>query len=248
MIKIKNKEEIADLKEGGKKLSNILDMVLKEAKPGVSAQELDDMAEEKIRETGGEPAFLNFSGYPATLCVSINEAVVHGIPSKNLILKEGDVVGVDIGMKYKGMYTDMAKTVGVGKISKEAKKLIKVTRESFFKGVGIIKEGARVGDIGEAVQKYVEKYGYSVVRSLAGHGVGHAVHEEPKVPNYGKKGTGEVLRAGMVLAIEPMVCEGHHELETHEDGWTAITKDRSVTSHFENTIVVTKKGYELITK
>ncbi|MFH1890524.1 MAG: type I methionyl aminopeptidase [Candidatus Kuenenbacteria bacterium] len=251
MIKIKTPKEIEVLKEGGQKLAQILNMVLDKVKPGVSAQELDDLAEKEIRQAGGEPSFLNFQEYPATVCVSINEAVVHGIPNKNIILKEGDVAGVDIGMKYpakNGLYTDMARTVGVGNMSKEAKKLMKVTEESFFRGVREIKEGAKVGDIGEAVQKYVEKYGYSVVRSLAGHGVGYAVHEEPKIPNYGRKGEGEVLQAGMAIAIEPMVCAGDYNLETLSDGWTAITKDRSLTSHYENTIVVTKKGYEILTE
>jgi len=248
MITIKTAEEIEILRDGGEKLAKILGMVLSRVKPGVSSKELDDLAEIEIRKIGGEPAFKNFQNYPATLCVSVNEAVVHGIPREDVILKEGDVVGVDIGMKYKGLYTDMARTVGVGGISAEAKKLIAVTEKSFLKGARTVKHGAYVGDIGEAVQKYVEQHGYSVVRSLAGHGVGYGVHEEPRIPNFGKKGDGEVLKSGMVLAIEPMVCAGGYELETDKDGWTAVSKDRSLTAHYENTIVVTKLGCEMLTQ
>jgi methionyl aminopeptidase len=251
MITIKTPDEIEILRNGGHKLAEILDMVLKRVKPGVAAEELDKYAEELIIEAGGRPAFKGHEGFPGTLCISANEAVVHGVPHKEMILNEGDLVGIDIGMEFpaqKGLYTDMARTVGVGKISDKAKELIKVTRQAFYRGVRVVKPGGSIGDIGYEIQRYVEERGYSVVRSLSGHGVGYKVHEDPKIPNYGEKGSGEILKAGMVLAIEPMVCEGDYELETLEDGWTAVTKDRLLAAHFENTLVVTNKGYEILTK
>lgn len=251
MITIKTPEEIEILRQGGAKLARILDMVIERVKPGVEAIKLDKYAQELILEAGGRPSFKGYDGFPGTLCVSVNEAVVHGAPHKGLILNEGDVVGIDIGMQWKaekGMYTDMARTVAVGEISKEGEKIIKVTEKSFYKALKVIRPGAYIGDIGYAVQKYVESHGYSVVRSLSGHGVGYRVHEDPKIPNYGQKGSGEMIKAGMVLAIEPMVCAGSYELVTLEDGWTAVSKDNSLTSHFENTILVTDKGAEILTK
>ncbi len=250
MITIKTPEEVDVIRQGGHKLAKILDMVIEKVEPGVSTLELDEYAEQLILEAGARPAFKGFSGFSGTLCTSVNDAVVHGVPSKNKILKEGDIIGLDIGMQWPkvgGLYTDMARTVGVGNISDEAKKLIEVTKKSFYKAINVVKSGARVGDIGEAVQKYVESEGYSVVRSLSGHGVGYDVHEDPRIANYGKAGTGDILRTGMVLAIEPMVCVGSYELETLADGWTAVTKDGSLTSHHENTLVVTEKGCEILT-
>ncbi|NMC51772.1 type I methionyl aminopeptidase [Candidatus Kuenenbacteria bacterium] len=251
MTTIKKPEEIKIIAEGGKKLAKILKLVIKRAQPGINAWQLDQYAEELIIKAGGHPAFKGHAGFPGTLCISPNEAVVHGVPKKEMILKEGDIVGVDIGMRYPavdGLYTDMARTVGVGKISDEAKKLIKVTEESFFQGIKTVREGSRVGDLGATIQEYVEKNGFSVIRSLCGHGVGYSVHEDPKVMNFGQKGTGEVLKEGVVLAIEPMVAAGHYELETLEDGWTAVTKDRKLAAHYENTIVVTKSGCKILTK
>jgi len=251
MISIKSTEEIDILRIGGAKLAKILDMVIARIEPGVKAIDLDSYAEELILEAGGRPSFKGHEGFPATLCVSVNEAVVHGVPHSDLILKEGDIVGVDIGMQWraeKGMYTDMARTVAVGAISKEGEKLIKITEKSFNKALKAVKPGAYVGDIGYVVQKYVESHGFSVVRCLSGHGVGYKVHESPKIPNYGKKGTGEMLKAGMVLAIEPMVCAGDYELETLDDGWTAVSRDKCMTAHHENTIFVTSRGAEILTK
>ena len=250
MITIKTPEEIEVLREGGKKLVRILDMVIERVKPGVTTLELDQYAEELVKKEGGRPSFKNYEGFPGTLCTSVNEAVVHGEPNKNVILKDGDIVGIDVGMEYPsehGLYTDMARTVAVGKIAKEAQELIEVTQKSFYKGLKAIKDGAHIGDIGEAVQSYVELHGFGVVRSYCGHGVGYKIHEEPKIPNYGKKGTGEQLKAGMVIAIEPMVTLGDYNLETLDDGWTAVTKDRSLASHYENTVLVTENGAEVLT-
>lgn len=250
MITIKTPEEIDIIRQGGHKLAEILDMVIAKVKPGVSTLELDEYAEKLIIEVGGRPAFKGFSGFTGTLCTSVNEAVVHGVPSRDEILKEGDIIGLDVGMQYPkkdGLYTDMARTVAVGKIIPKAEKLIEVTKKSFYKAVEVVRPGATVGDIGAAVQQYVEDQGYSVVRSLSGHGVGYEVHEDPIIANYGQVGTGEILQAGMVLAIEPMVCAGGYELKTLDDGWTAVTKDGSLTSHHENTLVVTDKGCEILT-
>jgi methionyl aminopeptidase len=263
VITIKTPDEIEVLRKGGQRLAQILDMVLERVKPGVKARDLDKYAEELIRKAGGRPAFKGHDDFPGTLCISANEAVVHGVPHKKMVLRVGDLVGIDVGMQWparnathsvaggpikKGLYTDMARTVGVGKISGKAKQLIKVTERAFYKGVKRIRPGARLGDIGYEIQHYVEAQGFSVVRSLSGHGVGYKVHEEPKIPNYGEKGSGEILKAGMVLAIEPMVCAGNYELETLKDGWTAVTKDRSLTAHYENTLVVTDKGCEILTR
>lgn len=250
MVTIKTPEEIEILRAGGRKLAEVLVLVLLKVKPGVNAEDLDKYAEELIIKYGGKPAFKGHEGFPGTLCVSPNEAVVHGVPGKTIIFQEGDIVGVDIGMRYpakKGLYTDMARTIGVGKISVEAEKLIRVTEKSFFKGLKVVRQGATVGDIGAAVQKYVEAHGYSVVRSLAGHGVGYSVHEDPRIPNFGEKGQGVILQAGMVIAVEPMVCAGHYDLETLADGWTAVTKDKKLAAHYENTILVTEKGSEILT-
>lgn len=251
MTTIKTPQEIKIIKEGGHKLAKILDLVIKRVQPGINAWQLDQYAEQLIIEAGGHPAFKGHQGFSGTLCVSPNEAVVHGVPTKEMILKEGDIVGIDIGMRYPvqgGLYTDMARTVGVGKISDEAKKIIRVTEESFFQGIRTVKDGSRLGDLGFAVQAYAEKNGYAVIRSLCGHGVGYAVHEDPKVMNFGQKGTGEVLREGMVLAVEPMIAAGQYDLETLDDGWTAVTRDRSLSAHYENTIVVEKKGCRILTK
>ena len=255
MIIIKTQEEITIMKEGGKILAGILDEVSKAVIPGISTLELDELAERLIREAGGDPAFLNYSvegeednPYPATLCTSVNSEVVHGIPSKNEILKEGDIIGLDIGMFYKGLCTDTAITVGVGKISEDVQKLMDVTLRALKKGISQIKSGAHRGDIGSVIQQYVEGEGFSIVKQLVGHGVGKEVHEEPRVPNYGEFGTGIKLEEGMTLAIEPMVNVGEDLVQTDDDQWTIITNDKSLSAHFEHTVVVTKKGCTIITE
>jgi methionyl aminopeptidase len=253
MITIKTPEEIKILREGGEILASILREVAEKIKPGVITFELDILAEDLIKKAGGEPSFKNYKTkddrvpYPASLCVSVNDEVVHGIPLRNKILKEGDIVSLDLGMKYKNLYTDMAITVPVGEIDKGEKKIIEVCKKALSEGIKITKEGNTVGDIGWMVQKFVEKNGFNVIRNLVGHGVGYKAHEDPDIPNFGKKGTRETLKEGMILAIEPMISAGSHEIFLDEDNWTWKTKDGSLSAHFEHTIVVTKKGGEIIT-
>jgi methionyl aminopeptidase len=253
MITIKTPEEIKILREGGRRLASVLYQVAEKAKPGIATIEIDELAEKLIRDNGGEPSFKNYKTFqdkipfPASLCVSVNDEIVHGIPSKDRILKEGDIVSLDLGMKYKNLYTDMAITVPIGKINKQAKKLIETAEKSLAEGIRIIKEGNYIGDIGFAIQKYVEKKGFSVVRKLVGHGVGHKAHEDPEIPNFGKKGTREILKSGMVLALEPMITAGSPDIVLDSDNWTWKTKDGSSAAHFEHTVAVTKNGAEIIT-
>lgn len=253
MITIKTLEEIKTLKEGGKRLASILYEVAEKVKPGIATIKLDELAEELIIKAGGQPSFKNYKTaddkffYPASLCVSINEEIVHGIPNAERILKDGDIVSLDLGMKYKNLYTDMSITVPVGKINKEAEKIIKATKKSLDMGIKATKEGARVGDIGFAIQSYAEKNGFNVVRKLVGHGVGYKVHEMPDVPNFGKKGTGLKLKEGMVLALEPMLTVGSPEIILGKDNWTWKTKDGSLSALFEHTVAVTKNGVEILT-
>jgi methionyl aminopeptidase len=250
MVDIKTQQEIEIIAEGGKILSQILAELCKMAEEGgISTMDLEKKAEEMMKEIGAEPSFKNYHGYPNILCTSVNKRVVHGIPSKNEILQSGNIIGIDIGMKYKGLYTDMAYTVAVGEVSSEAQKLREVTKGALQAGLNQIKSGNHVGDIGFAVSKYVEdqNLGYGVVRQLTGHGVGRHVHEEPMIPNFGKPGIGEELKSGMVLAIEPMVTLGDWRVVTLDDGWTAVTADGSLAAHFEKTIVVTEDGYIILT-
>ncbi len=254
MITVKTLEEIKVLRKGGKILASVLYQVAEKAKPGIATTELDEWAEKLIRENGGEPSFKNYKTFqdkipfPASLCVSVNNEIVHGIPSKDRILKEGDIVSLDLGMKYKNLYTDMAITVGVGKINKQAKKLIEITEKSLAEGIRIIKERNYIGDIGFAIQKYVEKKGFSVVRKLVGHGVGYKAHEDPEVPNFGEKGTREILKNGMVLTLEPMITAGGPDIILDSDNWTWKTKDGSLAAHFEHTIAVTDAEPEVLTR
>jgi methionyl aminopeptidase len=251
-IIIKNKKEIEIIREGGKILAEILQKVAQKIKPGVSASDLDQYAFQLIKEKGGTPAFLNYKphgvskAYPSSLCVSINDEIVHGIPSKNKVLKEGDIVSIDLGLKYKGLFTDHALTVGVGKISLESQKLIDKTKEALDVGIWSAIGGKNVGDIGYAIESLVGKQ-YGLVRDLAGHGVGKKVHEDPYVPNYGKAGTGPKLISGMIIAIEPMICLGRGDIITMPDGYTIKTKDGSLSAHFEHTILITEGDAEILT-
>jgi methionyl aminopeptidase len=225
-----------------------LDLVGSKVKAGVSTQALNDYAEELIARAGGAPAFKNYKGYPATLCTSVNSQIVHGIPSEKVILENGDIIGLDLGLVYQGMVTDMARTFAVGKISKEAKKLIQVTRECLTRAIKEIAPGKHLGDLSFAVQSHAEKNGFSVVRELVGHGVGREVHEDPPIPNYGEKGTDLILKPGMTLAIEPMINLGQWPARFLKDGWTVETRDGSLSAHFEHTVAVTEDGYEILTE
>lgn len=247
MITIKKPEEIKKLAQGGKLLANILKKASKACKPGASLLDLEKLIDQWIEEAGAEPSFKNYQGYPSSVCISVNEEVVHCAPHDYKI-KEGDLVSLDCGLVYKGLYTDMAVTVPVGMISLQADKLVKVTKKALAIGIDQAKPGNKVGDIGAAIQKYVEEQGLSVVRQLVGHGVGYKVHEEPRIPNFGKAGTGVELKEGMVLALEPMVNLGGPDVVFEEDGWRVTTADKSLSAHFEKTIVVTKKGPKILTK
>lgn len=253
-IIIKTKEEIEILREGGKRLAQILKTVGENVAPGVSAYDLDKLAEKLIRDGGDEPAFLGYkpeghgAPYPASLCVSVNSEVVHGIPFKEKKLKEGDIVSIDLGLKHKGLFTDHAITLPVGKISKKDTELIRVSKDALMEGIQAIIPGARVGDIGYAIQKFVKPYGYGIVRVLSGHGVGKYIHEDPYVPNFGKKGTGVALTPGMVIAIEPMLTHGTHNVIVDKDGYTIRTSDGTRAAHFEHTVLITEDGAEILTK
>ncbi len=254
MITIKTPEEIKILRDGGKILASILLMVANKAKPGVATSELDEYAESLIKKAGAEASFKNYKTaddkfpFPASLCVSINDEVVHGIPLQERILKEGDIIGLDLGLKWKNLYTDAAITVPVGKIGPDAEKLLKITKSALEKGIEVIKENVYAGDIGFAIQFYVEKNGFNVVKKLVGHGVGYNVHEDPEIPNWGKKKTGIVLKKGMVFALEPMVSMGNGDVVLDKNNWTWKTKDGFLSAHFEHTIAVVERGAEILTE
>jgi methionyl aminopeptidase len=253
-IIIKSEKEIEILREGGKRLASVLQQVAKHVTPGVTAIELDQLAERLIREMGDEPAFLNYKPYgakkpyPASLCVSVNSEVVHGIPKATTILKEGDVVSLDLGLKHKGMFTDHAVTVPVGKISKEVRELLDTTEASLYVGIAEAIKGNRTGDVGYAVEQFANKKKYGIVRDLAGHGVGKHIHEDPYIPNYGKRGVGEVFKTGMVVAIEPMFNLGGDDLVLLDDGYTYATADGKKSAHFEHTVLITDGEPEILTK
>lgn len=252
-IIIKTPEEIKKIKEGGKILAKILSKTAKIIKPGISTLEIDQYIFNLIKKNGGTPAFLNYrphgmrSSFPASACISINDEIVHGIPTKNKILKEGDIVSVDIGLKYKGLFTDHAMTVGVGKVSEINRKLIEDTKKALEVGIRAAIGGNTIGDIGYAIEQFV-KNKYGIVRDLAGHGVGKEIHEDPYVPNYGKKGQGVKLVPGMIIAIEPMLCLGTHQIEVDDDDWTIRTRDGKNSAHFEHTILITKGKPKILTK
>ncbi len=242
MIRLKSKREIEIMQKAASILRKAFEKLGPAVQPGVSTLELDEAAERAIREAGGEPAFKGYRGFPRTLCVSVNEEVVHGIPSARK-LNEGDLVSLDLGVKYQGYYSDAARSLVVGKGSAEALRLVRVARESFLAGFEAIRTpGKRIGDLSRAVQECVEGNGFGVVRDYVGHGIGQAIHEEPAVPNFGKPGQGLKIEPGLVLAIEPMVTAGHYAVETLPDGWTVVTKDRRLASHYEDTVAFTEDG------
>lgn len=255
MIIIKTPEEIEKLREGGKRLAMVLAKTAALVRPGISALELDEFAQAEIKKLGDTPAFLGYKApghriaYPAALCVSVNSEVVHGIPTAKTILKDGDLVSLDLGIKHDGLFTDHAVTVPVGEISKERAKLLRITREAMYRGIQAIVPGARVGDVGHTIESYVNKEGnYGIVKGLAGHGVGRAIHEDPFIPNYGRAKTGEKFVPGMVVAIEPMLTLGSDEVIEGRDGYTMKTEDGSIAAHFEHTVVITETGCEILTE
>ncbi len=248
MIKIKSPQEIDAMRAAGNITAQTFQRLQEEIKPGITTYELDLIATRFIEKNNASCSFLNYSGYPAHICTSVNDQVVHGIPSKHVVLKEGDIVSIDIGVCYKGYHGDSAKTFPVGKISDEAERLIRVTRESFYEGLQKACAGNRVQDIGASVQAHAEKNGYSVVRSLIGHGVGSALHEDPEVPNFGTPGRGARLIPGMTLAIEPMVNMGAYHVKTLADGWTVVTADGSLSAHYEHSVLIQDGEAEILTR
>ncbi|MBN1205618.1 MAG: type I methionyl aminopeptidase [Myxococcaceae bacterium] len=247
-VEIKSKDEIALMREAGRIVCEILDELEKAVAPGVTTWELDALAEKLIYEKGARPAFKGYLGFPCCLCASINEEVVHGIPSKKRKLAQGDLMKLDFGVVYRGFFGDSARTVPVGKVSAEAQALVEATRQALEKGIAAAVPGNRLGDIGHAVQRHVEARGYSVARGFSGHGIGRKLHEQPEVNNHGEPGSGMKLRPGMTLAIEPMVNLGTWEVALLEDDWTAVTLDHKLSAHFEHTIVVTEHGPEVLTR
>lgn len=247
MIILKSEAEIEKIRKASRIVAEVIKALEPMVREGVTTKDLDRMAEEWIRKKGALPAFKGYRGYPATLCTSVNETVVHGIPS-NRPLKEGDIIGIDCGAVFEGFYGDSAKTFPVGKVDAESKRLLDVTRESLYQGIRRIAVGNRLHDISWAVQSHVEKAGFSVVRDFVGHGVGRNLHEEPQVPNFGTPGTGVRLSTGMVLAIEPMVNQGTPEVKVLDDGWTAVTLDGKRSAHFEHTVALTEKGCEILSE
>jgi methionyl aminopeptidase len=247
-VGIKTRDEIALMREAGRIVSEILDELEKAVAPGVTTWDLDALSEKLIYQKGARPAFKGYHGFPACLCASVNDEVVHGIPSKRRKLREGDLMKLDFGVVYRGFFGDSARTVPVGKVSSEAQALVNTTREALHKGIQAMVPGNRLGDIGHAVQRHVEARGFSVVRLFSGHGIGRRLHEEPDVPNYGQPGSGMKLRPGMVLAVEPMVNQGTDEVMVLEDQWTAVTRDSKLSAHFEHTVLITEGGPEVLTR
>ncbi|HON58731.1 MAG TPA: type I methionyl aminopeptidase [Smithella sp.] len=247
MIILKLPEEIEKARASNRIVAEVLSRLREKIKPGVKTKELDKLAEEITAKRGAKPAFKGYRGYPFALCVSVNDVVVHGMPSDR-VLEAGDIVGLDFGVFYDGFYGDAAITLPVDKVSEKAEKLMQVTEQSLYAGIEQAKSGNRLGDISAAVQDTVEKAGYSVVRDFVGHGIGKNLHEEPQIPNFGKKGRGIELKRGMILAIEPMVNEGKCHVKVLQDGWTVVTQDGSLSAHFEHSVAITDDGPEILSR
>jgi len=246
-ISIKSDKEIELMRESGRILAKVLKELEAHVRPGVSTLEIDRICYELIKSDGCTPSFLNYNGFPASICVSINDEVVHGIPDRDRIIKEGDIVSLDCGVIYEGYHSDAARTLPVGEISPEAKKLIEVTEQSFFEGIKYAKAGNHLHEISEAIQAYVESFGFSVVRDLVGHGIGRHLHEEPQVPNFKQRSRGPKLVAGMTLAIEPMVNAGRYDVYWADNDWTVLTEDGSLSAHYENTVLITEGEPKILT-
>jgi methionyl aminopeptidase len=246
MVKLKTEEEIAFIKESSLILGKAQAEVAKILKPGITGLEVDKVVETFIRDNGGVPSFKNYRGFPFSICFSVNDAVVHGFAT-DAVLKEGDIVSVDCGVLLNGFHSDSAYTFAIGEVPNSAVKLLKVTKESLYKGIENAITGKRIGDIGSAIQNYAEANGYTVVRELVGHGIGKDLHEEPEIPNYGKRGNGSVLKQNTVIAIEPMINQGKREVKTLKDGWTVVTRDGSPSAHYEHTVAVRNGKAEILT-
>ncbi|MBE5848296.1 MAG: type I methionyl aminopeptidase [Lachnospiraceae bacterium] len=246
-VSIKSAREIELMRESCKLLEDVFAQMEAIVRPGISTKDIDRLGEKLIREKGCTPNFLNYNGYPASICVSVNDEVVHGIPHKDHILDEGDIVSLDAGLIYKGYHSDMARTFGVGEISEEAKQLIKATRQSFFEGIKMAKAGNHLYDISNAIDAYITPFGYGIVRDLVGHGIGTKLHEDPQIPNFAQKRRGVRLEAGMTLAVEPMINAGRADVEWLDDDWTVVTEDGSLSAHYENTILITDGEPEILT-
>lgn len=245
--KVKTAKEIEAMRTAGRICSEVLALLKKVVKPGMSTKELADIAAQEIARKGAKPAFLGYSGFPDVICISLNEEVVHGIPSKDKTIKSGDIVSLDLGVTYDGMIVDSAISVLVGPVDRQKLKLLEATRTSLQEGVDKLRDGCYVGDISSAVEKILEKAKFGIVRDLVGHGVGHKVHEEPNIPNYGSEGSGPRLQAGMTIAIEPMATMGDERVYIDKDGWTVKTSDDSLSAHFEQTVLVTAAGHDILT-
>lgn len=247
MIEVKNDSELQKMREAGKVTATVLKLMTELVKPGISTLELDAAAEKTIRSFGATPLFLGYYGFPGTICASVNEEVVHGIPKKDRILKSGDIISIDTGARLDGFCSDAAITLGVGEVSDEAQRLMDVTKKSLYKAIGQVKPGKRLGDVEHAVETFAKQNGVGVVRDYCGHGIGRNMHEEPSIPNFGRPGTGPLLEKGMVLAIEPMLTAGTYRVRELDDGWTVVTADGKYAAHFEHTVAVTANGSEIFT-
>ncbi len=247
MITLKSGDAIIRMRDAGRIAAIAREIGGECVREGVTTAQIDREIKKCILSHGAKPSFLGYGGFPASACISVNEEIIHGIPSSNRVLKNGDIVKIDVGAFYKGFHGDCAATFAVGEVSEEAKQLISVTKDSFFKGIAAIKEGARIGDIGHAIQSYVEGFGYSVVREYIGHGVGTKLHEDPEVPNYGTPGHGQRLREGMTIAIEPMVNAGDWHVRVLDNDWTVVTVDGKLSAHYENTVAITPNGVLILT-
>ena len=248
MIQVKNAAQIAMMRDAGKITGEALAMAGEMVRPGITTKEIDTAIREYIKKCGATPSFLNYGGFPASACISINDEVIHGIPSAKKILRDGDIVKIDVGAYYKGYHGDSANTFPVGNVSEEAATLIRVTKESFQKGIETLGPGSRLGDLGAAVDGYVRQFGFSAVRKFVGHGIGRDLHEVPDVPNYGIAGRGQRIYTGMVIAVEPMINAGTHDVIQLDDGWTIKTADGKLSAHYEHTLAVTDNGVVLLTK
>ena len=247
MITLKTPAEISLMKESGEITKNVLDLIGKTIKDGMTTKQLNDIAYDYIKSCGAAPSFLGYGGYPASICASIDDIVVHGIPDDKTFIKSGQIVSIDVGVIYNGWQGDAARTFLVGDVSPEKRKLVQVTEECFFKAIERLRDGTPLGDVGFAVQSHAEANGFSVVRALTGHGIGREMHEDPSVPNYGRKGTGIRLKKGMVIAIEPMINMGGFQVDFLSDGWSVRTRDRKPSAHYENTVAITENGVEILT-